>query len=355
MVMPSEYKRPISDGLYSEWLPYPGSGFDSAYVNAFSEVQRNGLWEYVGESPYLNASDDGNEVKTKTDGADCGDFSFGTINRSVETITNVKVGIATWQEGTLETLTPCLYDGNVWHQLETKTPATWGGPPQQKPIVLLEWEISSILNTWEKINSAKLHFVYAGSGKLDYVHVDTGYIWVSWTSGTNYDKVDDPIGSPDDETTNVETDLDTLWRRDLYNLESFTLPENNKIDKVVLFMRSRGVGFSLAANPPSCNFFIRTHSTNYEYDGPNLDDIEWHEDTHELAANPNTGQAWTEDEVNALQSGIRGQSNEFEYLGETWWNTVRCTQVYIIVYYSPITEEVAKIQYGDGLTCVSVG
>ena len=48
--------------------------------------------------------------------------------------------------------------------------------------------------------------------------------------------------------------------------------------------------------------------------------------------NPNTGQAWTWTQIDALQAGIRQNS---WYLAPNNWGTAKTTQVYVVVQYTP--------------------
>lgn len=334
---PTSNILPEGDGTYSEWLIYPGSGDEGLYVDSFDDSR--GGWEKVGVSPYLDATDD-NRVKTDgNDGDDCGNFGFEDTTRSIETITAVYLDITVWQEGEGETITPYIYNGS-WVQLETRTPVVWGGPPQPPPDgMTLQWDVSGTLDTWTKINNAQLYFMYASTGASDYVIADVSYIYVEWTSGTHYDKVDDPVGSPDDDTTRVETPYNTNWVKDLYEIENFTLPSGNQIDQIELFYRARGEGFRLNPENPHCKHLIRTYDTDYSYDEFAFDNNTWVNLTYTLTTNPNTGSAWTESEINALQSGVYGQTKEFEYMEETWWNVVQVTQVYVKITYSEAEKE----------------
>jgi len=70
---------------------------------------------------------------------------------------------------------------------------------------------------------------------------------------------------------------------------------------------------------------IRTHSTDYIGDGNPLD-TRWESFTHDWPNNPNTGQPWTWDEINALEIGVALHGDEL---------TPMCSQIYVEVTYTP--------------------
>ena len=74
---------------------------------------------------------------------------------------------------------------------------------------------------------------------------------------------------------------------------------------------------------------IRTYLGVYTGDLETLTPY-WVTHSKEWATNPNTGQPWTWDEINAMQAGVRLTARELE--DEEW---AKCTQLYVEVEYIP--------------------
>ena len=148
------------------------------------------------------------------------------------------------------------------------------------------------------------------------------------SSGSHYDKVDEETA--DDDTTYVWTDTNTL-ERDLYALQDTS--QTGDIEKIKVYWRVECYGAEQAdlcdeaqASKPS----IRTHNTIYDGSqtshGYAVDT--YYTYSQEWTTNPYTGNAWTWDEINSLETGVNLYSSGLE-AGEA-----RCTQVYVEVYYS---------------------
>lgn len=158
-------------------------------------------------------------------------------------------------------------------------------------------------------------------------------------SGSHHEKIDE-------ETAD---DNSTYLRQSGYDEEGydyFGLPDPSamgSINSVKLVVRGMGTGWS------HCYGRIKTHNTLYgevNCEGSSYETVEktW-------STNPNTGQAWTWQEINDLQIQIElnvwdGGCGEFQ--------EVRCTQAYIVVNYNPLypptvtTAAVSDITYNSG-------
>jgi len=130
-------------------------------------TERTG-WTRVGTSPYLNAQDQPtNYVYSIVKKAEIGDFDFqdtaqtGTIN----SVTLYVYGQAATGSGQ----TFYIWDGVTWTSYNPTLPATWGWASIAVPV----------LNTWAKINGAKLYiFHFNTTARTD---VDAAYLLVDYT------------------------------------------------------------------------------------------------------------------------------------------------------------------------------
>ena len=108
--------------------------------------------------------------------------------------------------------------------------------------------------------------------------------------------------------------------RDLYNLPQHT--GSGTINKVGLWIRFKGdtlgAGFTY--------FIIKTHGRVYT--GAGLSGTSWETSSQVWRKNPYTNKPWTCDEIDALQAGVRLNT---QAEGEV----MRCSQVYVVVSYAP--------------------
>ena len=154
------------------------------------------------------------------------------------------------------------------------------------------------------------------------------------SAGAHWDKVDDV--SPDDDATYVQAPAIAYQppRREAYHLPSLSgLP--SLISSVVVYARVRRV----AQNPAggyhayAC-VGVRIAGRDY-YTGHNIYGNSYTTISKTFSTNPNTGQPWTKDDIDNLQS----------YIALDWYNralyqggyiAARCTQVYVeITYLAP--------------------
>ena len=104
----------------------------------------------------------------------------------------------------------------------------------------------------------------------------------------------------------------------------YALPNHSEgsgtINKVTVYIRTNNDD---TLSGGYCKTVIRTHDTDY-YGAEEDSDGEWTTFNTEYATNPNTGLAWTWDEIDALQAGVLlGQEENY------------ATQVYVEVDYTP--------------------
>ena len=193
--------------------------------------------------------------------------------------------------------------------------------------ILKENPSTSSAWTQEEINAGVFGFV----GK-SYLDSDT---WVETTlrpngegdvtelipknRANNYQCVDEEVanGTTDYVTSGSFTDNLSLPAYDLYELSTDSNLTNSTIDRVKIYTVVSGNDSN-----ESANIVIKTHGTEYRESVSY--GYGWVLRNTTLSTNPNTGSAWTKDEIDDLQVGI-------EFI-----DTINsCTQMYVIVYYRP--------------------
>ena len=125
---------------------------------------------------------------------------------------------------------------------------------------------------------------------------------------------------PDDDSSYVESNSAT-WKYEAYNLENRT--GSGTINWVRVYVRAKLVspGTSIIRT------LIRTYGANYE-SGDITPSTSYQNNYTQYDTNPNTGLAWTWDEIDSLQAGASGKTS-----GNV---NIRMTAVWVIVNYSPI-------------------
>ena len=126
---------------------------------------------------------------------------------------------------------------------------------------------------------------------------------------------------------NVEYGLSADIERDTYNYTDLS-SLRGEVQSVTVYALSRGTSFG---NTHAAETVLRTYGTDYSGDYTLLD-TSFEELTTTYTTNPYTGLAWTLEEINALEAGIRHYDNG--------GGSVRTTQVYIRVAYDIMVDEV---------------
>ena len=111
--------------------------------------------------------------------------------------------------------------------------------------------------------------------------------------------------------------------RDLYALSDHT--GSGTIDKVTAYIRIAGDNSVLNLCGAKGAVSINTHGTTYDGTG-NCCGTQWTTYSREWTTNPSTNQAWTWDEIDALEAGVKLTFKQ---------EPPRCTQVYVAVDYEP--------------------
>jgi len=143
----------------------------------------------------------------------------------------------------------------------------------------------------------------------------------------NWEMVDEE--SPDDDTTYVgwyvfETSVD---KYDLYNLPAHS--GAGAISSIKVYVRCKAPDGD-GGPSPKCYELIKTHGEEYENEEAITPDG-YATFSHTWEANPYTSAAWTWDEIDDLQIGVRLTRNS----DKCSTTNIRCTQVYVEVNYNP--------------------
>ena len=150
--------------------------------------------------------------------------------------------------------------------------------------------------------------------------------------GAHWSLVDDVV--PDETTTGVRS-TSSIWARDLYGLLNHTT-ENGIISSVVVYIYVSDGNYRLTKTA------IKTHGTVYDgsqQGGAGAVIFNSHSTTY--TTNPNTGGAWTWTEIDDMEVGVALYSIGTAY--------VRCTQVYVVVNYTPgNTIPINSLYFWDG-------
>jgi hypothetical protein len=143
---------------------------------------------------------------------------------------------------------------------------------------------------------------------------------------TAYDKVDDPIGSPDDDTTYIYL---TATGRCLFTYPAFSVPAGAAISRVSVFYRHKQAGNG-GNNIASA---LKIGGSYYDTIDPGINTTKnvWNNRTYDYPTNPKTGVAWTADDVNGV--GANGLQQFGVYSSDVSPNPY-VTAVYIEVAYT---------------------
>jgi len=138
----------------------------------------------------------------------------------------------------------------------------------------------------------------------------------------NYKLVDEE--TPDDFSTMVYRGVES------YALDTYNIPDHSEgsgtINHVKVYCRMEN-------DTAKGKVAIRTHSTEY-YGNEETLTSSWTTYSKQWDTNPNTGSAWTWDEIDALEVGVALKASATA--------SGRCTQVYVEVDYTAITPKTSS-------------
>lgn len=314
--------RPISDVEQGWYYSSGGGGSGTLHlvVDSFDKTWRE-MDEY-GNDPFLDTTSPNDKVDTSIDLEQDGWFTYQNSGKNEETITSVKLLITVKGDGD-DAIRVYLHDGTSEHDLGTVTgdPDIWTDE---------EIDVSAILDTWAKIDAAKIRVRYEKLGKAAVMGVCYSELAVGWElARTDYTEVDEEI--PDEDATLLSTGESGNNEDDLFGFEPFNLPEGESVNWVRVYGRAKAA----SGGKGGFGLLIKPTTTKYYNSGDWTQPDEYEDFYAEWAQNPDGG-AWTEDAINSLSAGVRGKSQIQCILGCTIYFPygVTCTQCYIIVNYS---------------------
>ena len=129
----------------------------------------------------------------------------------------------------------------------------------------------------------------------------------------------------DEDSTYVQCDA-TSYLKDIYSAQNHSVGSGT-ISKVTVNIRCRKVE-SYLDQTVYAKTVLRTYDTDYEGSEVSLPQVYTVYST-EYTVNPNTSNAWTWDEIDALECGVSLKSAQSDA-----WDYARCTQVWVAVCYT---------------------
>jgi len=152
-------------------------------------------------------------------------------------------------------------------------------------------------------------------------------LWSTFGSGSaHYDRVAD-----ESDLSGVEITNDNV-KRETENLEN--TPQTGTINHVTAYARAKATG---KAKPEGMLIIWRTYSTDYESIKAGVSHTDFTDVSEQRNTNPNTGLAWTWDEINLLQIGCQAQD-----LDAT--EKIQVSELWIVVDYT-LTTGFRKFQF----------
>jgi len=156
------------------------------------------------------------------------------------------------------------------------------------------------------------------------------------TGEDNWEDVDEV--SPDEDTTYVYHYWTVTYKRDLYNIQNHSAGSGT-INFVKVYARCASAS---TPNQASLKIALKTGGTAYESSAITVT-TSYTNYSNQWTTNPQTGAAWTWDEIDTLQAGVVLRSAN----GSTQVQT-RCTQVYVGVDYTIAAAEKTSSDTGSG-------
>lgn len=155
---------------------------------------------------------------------------------------------------------------------------------------------------------------------------DSAVEWSRSAGNDNFALVDDPIGTPDDDSTYTWSPEGLELLKDLFSFTAFNVPAGSEIINVRVWGRNR---LMIAGGDTHIRQIIKVDGIIYKGAEKTVYWGGYTNTQHIWTTNPDTGQPWTVDDVNGISA------NPLQTFGyEKFCNrTIRCTQTYIRVDY----------------------
>lgn len=152
----------------------------------------------------------------------------------------------------------------------------------------------------------------------------------------NYEAVDDPVASPDGDTTYLATASAGVYYLDLYSLEDFDFPDGAMIDSVKVYycVKTTNTDFKVITKPVLRLNGVDTVGTEVSYNGT----TNWYT-RNEVLTRPGGGQ-WVVSDIDDLQVGL--------YLKTEGTSHGRFTQIYVTVTYYTAAASVTATGTANG-------
>lgn len=148
---------------------------------------------------------------------------------------------------------------------------------------------------------------------------------VGATCPNHYLNLDDII--PDEDATYIYNNKSvSSWFSDLYEMENINPSEVTKITSITLYARLKRIGGMPYA--AGAYILLNTHGVTYQSGLLSPLGIDWEYAWWTITTNPFTGEAWTPQEINNLQIGVKLRA----YWGVGWRTWSACTQLYAIIH-----------------------
>jgi len=147
-------------------------------------------------------------------------------------------------------------------------------------------------------------------------------------AGDNYEEVDE--ATPDEDGGYVFQTTGTVFIRDLYNIQDHSIGAET-INHVTVYARCRC--YNSPNGDETVKIAIKSGATVAEGNEESLTSS-WTNYSKQWTTDPNTGSAWTWSAIDALQAGVA--------LRPQFSNSGMCTQLYVEVDYTAVTEKTSS-------------
>jgi len=152
----------------SPWLDTPNDGnviSESGIYPVDGFIETRAGWTRIGASPWLDAPDDGNYIYTDVKNDEIGDFTFKDVP-GWSTGSSIYLVVYCQQEaGGNDQLEINLFSGTVWTPIATIT-------PNPGAYAYEVFNVTSLLNSQDLLNNAKIYFRKITVGAAQIVYID---------------------------------------------------------------------------------------------------------------------------------------------------------------------------------------
>jgi len=150
--------------------------------------------------------------------------------------------------------------------------------------------------------------------------------WYRSEGAVNYELVNDPYASPDDDATYTYGAEGFPILKDYFTFPTFNVPAGSPITNIKVWGRNR---LMVAGGDTHIRQILKVNGVTYNGAEKTVYYGDYTNTQHIWATNPNTGQPWTVDDVNGVGS------NPIQAFGyeKFCYRIIRCTQTYIEVNF----------------------